>query len=121
VPQGKDGGGIRDAVRVARYSEPPDLFNLDWTGWIDIKRPDGTQAGADGRTAHAAERRKGAADGLSAMQGADAVALRLAGEHVSDAFDLCWPVGVPDVRGAALLVRGRHAGGSLARKPCAAS
>lgn len=38
----RDGSGIRDAVRVSRYSEPPDRFNSDWTGWIEVKRPDGT-------------------------------------------------------------------------------
>jgi hypothetical protein len=42
VWQDRDGGGIRDAVRVTRYSEPPDRFNSDWTGWIEIKRPDGS-------------------------------------------------------------------------------
>jgi hypothetical protein len=42
VWQDRDGGGIRDAVRVARYSEPPGRFDVDWAGWIKIKRPDGT-------------------------------------------------------------------------------
>jgi hypothetical protein len=27
---------------VARYSEPPDRFGGDWTGWVEIKRPDGS-------------------------------------------------------------------------------
>jgi hypothetical protein len=37
-----DDGTVREAVRVVTYSEPSDPYPLDWTGWIEIKRPDGT-------------------------------------------------------------------------------
>ena len=40
VWQDPDTGKIREAARVARYSEPPNQFNLDWTGWVEIRRLD---------------------------------------------------------------------------------
>jgi hypothetical protein len=38
----RDGGGIKEAVRVARYSESADRFKSDWTGCVELKRPDGS-------------------------------------------------------------------------------
>lgn len=35
----RDDGKIVDAVRLAAYSEPPDRFGSDGTGWVEIKRP----------------------------------------------------------------------------------
>jgi hypothetical protein len=31
----------REAVRVAPYREPPNRFNIDWTGWVEIKDTEG--------------------------------------------------------------------------------
>jgi hypothetical protein len=36
-----DSGQIKEAARLVAYSEPN---RLDWTGWIEIKRVDGTRA-----------------------------------------------------------------------------
>jgi len=35
-------GTVQEAVRVTSYGEPPNSFSLDWTGWIEIKRPYGS-------------------------------------------------------------------------------
>src|SRR6185437_10830448 len=35
---------IREAVRLARYSEPDGPVKIDWTGWIEVKRTDGSHA-----------------------------------------------------------------------------
>jgi hypothetical protein len=35
--------GVADAVRVSYYSEPENNYPLDWAGWIEIKRADGTR------------------------------------------------------------------------------
>ena len=34
---------MREVVRVFAYSEPPREFPVNWTGWVEIKRPDGTR------------------------------------------------------------------------------
>jgi hypothetical protein len=34
-------GALREAVRVSRYSEPPNQFKMDWSGGILIKQVDG--------------------------------------------------------------------------------
>jgi hypothetical protein len=34
---------VREVVRAFAYSEPPREFPLNWTGWVEIKRPDGTR------------------------------------------------------------------------------
>jgi hypothetical protein len=33
---------VEDAARISAYSERPSQFLLDWTGWIEIRRPDRT-------------------------------------------------------------------------------
>jgi hypothetical protein len=45
VWQDRDGGGIREAVRVARHSsESADPRGLDWADWVEFKRPDGARS-----------------------------------------------------------------------------
>lgn len=34
---------VQEAVRVASYREPPGQYPLDWSGWVEIKRPDMTR------------------------------------------------------------------------------
>ena len=34
---------VREVVRVFAYSEPPREFPVNWTGWVEIKHPDGTR------------------------------------------------------------------------------
>lgn len=34
---------VQEAVRVASYSEPPRPFPRDWTGWVEVRRTDGTR------------------------------------------------------------------------------
>jgi hypothetical protein len=45
VWQDRDEGGIRNAVRVARYSSGvADPHGLDWADYLEIKRPDGSRS-----------------------------------------------------------------------------
>ena len=44
VWRSRSDGTAREAVRVARYSEPPGPFRMDWTGWVEAKRPDGARS-----------------------------------------------------------------------------
>ena len=37
-------GTVQEAVRVAAYSEPPGPVPLDWTGWVEIRRTDGSRS-----------------------------------------------------------------------------
>lgn len=39
----RDDGTVQEAVRVAPYREPENPFVSDWTGWVEIKRTDGTR------------------------------------------------------------------------------
>jgi hypothetical protein len=34
---------VREVVRVFGYNEPPREFPVNWTGWVEIKRADGTR------------------------------------------------------------------------------
>jgi hypothetical protein len=34
-------GTLGEGVRVGRYSDPPNQFNVDWTGWILINQING--------------------------------------------------------------------------------
>ncbi|HET8922740.1 MAG TPA: hypothetical protein VFN26_07045, partial [Candidatus Acidoferrum sp.] len=43
VWRSRDDGTLQEAVRVASYSETENSFALDWTGWVEIKRSDGTR------------------------------------------------------------------------------
>jgi hypothetical protein len=40
----RNNGTVREAVRVASYSEPPGPFADDWTGWVEVKRTDETRS-----------------------------------------------------------------------------
>jgi hypothetical protein len=42
VWRSRSDGTAREAVRIASYSEPPGRFPIDWTGWVEVRRPDGT-------------------------------------------------------------------------------
>ena len=44
VWRSRSDGTVREAVRLTSHSEPPGTFPKDWTGWIEIKRPDGARS-----------------------------------------------------------------------------
>jgi len=45
VWQDREGGGVREALRVTRYSsKPEDPRGLDWADYVEIKRPDGARS-----------------------------------------------------------------------------
>lgn len=41
--KGSFDGEVKEAVRVASYSEPIGAFHVDWTGWVEVKRTDQTK------------------------------------------------------------------------------
>lgn len=38
-----DSGGAADAVRVASFSDPDTVRQRDYSGWVEVRRPDGTR------------------------------------------------------------------------------
>lgn len=40
----RDDGVVQEGVRLASYSEPPSPFPMDWTGWVEVKRHDGSRS-----------------------------------------------------------------------------
>ena len=44
VWRSRSDGTARDAVRIASYSEPPGSLLIDWTGWVEVRRTDGTRS-----------------------------------------------------------------------------
>ena len=44
VWRSRSDGAAREVVRVASYSEPSGPFPVDWNGWAEIKRSDGTRS-----------------------------------------------------------------------------